>query len=557
MAEVLRNQPEILRKKNELSAAQMRTINSYGSSSRSSKIIDFNPNYEPRIFDAGFTFPQEKLPEHGQQRVTAAELEAIKSGESISPRFQGQPDLTVAELSEAAVELMNSAAWKKLYEDSIPSTEGTNQVTNELEHSYQTYEKLTKRHNIHIPLFDEKVREVVTTIFTRLPKYDAQSVYSILSAGRAYGLFHRFCTQSFPTNIEPILSPPSQRKSLADSLMATFLPQRVKKLKAQFIKLKPKELGPEIKWRAIDKETRIILANEMFGHVFNYLAEHPNEKVVIIEPGGGNAELSTILAKQIASSRVTAGKATILIREYSMEMAEEGMDKIDQLKQQNPNLDLDIEFLIGSAEIPLKAQLAEIKQALADSDEQSLSKFGLDFKMAQRLLDNLKNKKVIGGISTYTAGAMSTEDGLNTTATRIFDNLAREVDARDGHIIINDFAATPPPELTNSPIFNQLDKQMIKFLREASVSFEEAGLSHGLATVYGLWGEGVGHDTRQIWQTYLRLLKDHSPNLTLEANLRPFSLFPLPFNNRYLNIPGFIETTVRCRGRASDSQIRV
>lgn len=111
--------------------------------------------------------------------------------------------------------------------------------------------------------------------------------------------------------------------------------------------------------------------------------------------------------------------------------------------------------------------------------------------------------------------------------------------------------------MVTDPLFSQVDTENVDFLREASKSFEEAGLSHGLATVYGLWGEGVGHDTRQIWQTYLRLLKEHPPGLRVEANLRPFSIFPLPFSSRYLNIPGFIETTILCRGRAKNSQIKV
>ncbi len=554
MAEVLRHQPNIVKDNNQLSAKQIEIINFYHSRS---KTIDFPNEQNSKVFENGLTFSLEQLPAHGQVKITKEELDEIKSAEHISTEFQGQPDLTVSQLSKAALELLNSPAWKKLYEDSIPSTQDTSQLTSDLEHSYKSYEKLAKNHNIHIPLFDENIRKVVTTIFTRLPKYDAESVYSILSAGRAYGLFHRFCTQSFPVNFEPVLSPPSQKRSLADSIMATFLPQRIKKLKTQLIKLDSSTLGPETKWRAIDKETRIVLATEMFTHVRRYLTAHPDEKVVIIEPGGGNAELSSILAEQIAANPATSGKATILIREYSLEMAQEGQEKISSLSQQKPNLDLDIEFLIGSAEIPLVDQLREIKRAIANSNSQTLANFGLDINQATKMLANLEGKKVIGGISTYTAGAMSTEDGTDTTATRIFENLAREVDAQDGHIIINDFAATPPQELMTDPIFTRLDKEKIAFLRNIGDSFKEAGLSHGLATVYGLWGEGVGHDTRQIWQTYLKLLKEKARGLTLDTNLRPFSLFPLPFNNRYLNIPGFIETTVRCRGNAKDSQIEV
>lgn len=548
MVEALRKLPDT----DNLSSRQMDIINSYRH-----RVIDFDPEPGHQLFESGFTFANENLPEHGQIRITQAELEEIKSSEQISAQFQGQPDLTVAELSQAAAELLNSAAWKKLYEDSIPSTEGTVMLTSELEQSYKTYEKLAQKHGVHIPLFDENIRQVVTTIFTRLPKYDAQSVYSILSAGRAYGLFHRFCTQSFPTNFEPVLTKQSQKRSFVDSIMSTFLPLRIKKLKAQLIKIAPDQLSSEVKWRAIDKETRINLANEMFVHVRRYLAQHPHEKVIVIEPGGGNAELSAILAEQIASSPTTAGRVTILVREYSPEMTQEGQDKIKALEDQNSGLNLDIEFLIGSAEIPLATQLDEIKQAIANNDEAALIKKGLTLKKATQLLKKLEGRKVIGGISTYTAGAMSNEDGLDTTTTRIFNNLVDEVDAKDGRVIINDFAAAPPQELITDPLFSQLDTENVEFLREASKSFEEAGLSHGLATVYGLWGEGVGHDTRQIWQTYLRLLKEHPPGLSVEANLRPFSLFPLPFSSRYLNIPGFIETTIRCRGRAKNSQIKV
>lgn len=548
MAEALRKLPDI----GNLSSRQMDIINSYRQ-----RVIDFDPNHGHQLFESGFAFVSENLPEHGQVRITQAELEEIKSSEQISAQFQGQPDLTVAELSQAAAELLNSTAWKKLYEDSIPSTEGTVMLTSELEQSYKTYEKLAQKHGVHIPLFDENIRQVVTTIFTRLPKYDAQSVYSILSAGRAYGLFHRFCTQSFPTNFEPVLTKQSQKRSFVDSIMSTFLPLRIKKLKAQLIKIAPDHLSSEVKWRAIDKETRINLANEMFVHVRRYLAQHPHEKVIVIEPGGGNAELSAILAEQIASSPTTAGRVTILVREYSPEMTLEGQDKIKALEDQSLGLNLDIEFLIGSAEIPLATQLDEIKQAIANNDEAALIKKGLTLEKATQLLKKLEGRKVIGGISTYTAGAMSNEDGLDTTTTRIFNNLVDEVDAKDGRVIINDFAAAPPQELVTDPLFSQVDTENVDFLREASKSFEEAGLSHGLATVYGLWGEGVGHDTRQIWQTYLRLLKEHPPGLRVEANLRPFSIFPLPFSSRYLNIPGFIETTILCRGRAKNSQIKV
>jgi len=548
MTEALRKISDV----GSLSSRQMDIINSYRH-----RVIDFDPEYGHQLFESGFAFANENLPEHGQVRVTQAELEELKSAEPISTQFQGQPDLNVAELSQAAAELLSSAAWKKLYENSIPSTEGTVVLTNELKQSYKTYEKLAQKYNVSIPLFDENIREVVTTIFTRLPKYDAQSVYSILSAGRAYGLFHRFCTQSFPTNFEPVLTKQSQNRSFVDSIMSTFLPLRIKKLKAQLIKIAPNHLSSEVKWRAIDKETRINLANEMFVHVRRYLAQHPNEKVIIIEPGGGNAELSAILAEQIASSPTTAGKVTVLVREYSAEMAEEGQDKIKTLEEQNSGLNLDIEFLIGTAETPLATQLSEIKQAIANNDEAALIKKGSNLERATQLLKKLEGRKIIGGISTYTAGAMSTEDGLDTVTTRIFNNLVDEVDAKDGRVIINDFAAAPPQELITDPLFSHIDKQKVEFLSEASKSFEEAGLSQGLATVYGLWGEGVGHDTRQIWQTYLRLLKEHPPGLSVDANLRPFSLFPLPFSSRYLNIPGFIETTIRCRGRAQDSQIKV
>lgn len=548
MAEALRQIPDI----KQLTSRQIDIINSYKR-----KVIDFNHEHSHPSSEVSFSFSQTELPEHGQVMITQAELDQIKSSEQISPQFQGQPDLTVAELSQAAAELLNSPAWKKLYEDSIPSTKDSETLTSELEHTYKTYEKLAQKHGVSIPLFDENIRRVVATIFTRLPKYDAQSVYSILSAGRAYGLFHRFCTQSFPVNFEPILTQQSQKRSFVDSIMSTFLPYRIKKLKAQLIKLSPNQLGPETKWRAIDKETRINLAQEMFTHVRRYLEKHPQERVIIIEPGGGNAELSVILAEQIANNPITSGKATILVREYSLEMAEEGQEKITNIENQNPDLDLDIEFLIGSADIPLTTQLAEIKQAITENNLPVLEEKGLNLSKAHQLLEKLADRKIIGGISTYTAGAMSNEDGIETTATRVFDNLVSEVDANEGFVIINDFAATPPPELESDPLFAHINVGEISFLREASQSFEDAGLSHGLATVYGLWGEGSGHDTRQIWQTYLKLYKENSPDLTVKSILRPFSLFPLPFSNRYLNIPGFIESTIRCRGRAQNSQIKV
>lgn len=534
----------------ELSAQQMVIIQSYLERDQAQE--DFTDD----LYDTGFDFEVLPIPTHGQEQVAEAVLEKIRQAEKISPEFQGQPDLTVEELSQAALELLNCEAWKALYQDSIPATQEAKELTEELDHFYERHMDMEAKHKISLPLLDQNIRQVVTTIFTRLPKYNADSVYNILSASRAYGLFHRFCTQSFPVGMETALENNGVRKSISESILTLLLPKRMRGLNAQLEKIDSKKLSPETKWRALDKETRIELAQEMFLHVKEYLKTHPDEKVIVIEPGGGNAELSSLLAEQLYSDQDTAGRAQIIVREYSHEMIAEGREKIAQIESASGEKSLPIEFIAGTAEIPLVEHLESIKVAVQQEDELLLTRFGLSLERAKRLLAFVDGAKVIGGISTYTAGAMSQEEGVNTTTTRIFSTLASEVD-QEGLIIINDFAAAPPQELSKDERFSDLNQAKIAQTRKILTSFDQAGLSAGLATVYGLWGKGVGHDTRQIWQTYLKLHQDQELSATIDAKLRPFSLFPLPLYNRYLNIPGFLEATIRCRGKAHDSQLKI
>lgn len=541
-----------------LTQRELLIINSYIDNLARQPNPDVANETRQQIFETGFVFRELTLPQHGEVQISAEALAQIEQSEKISSEFQGQPDLTVAELSKAASELMQSEAWRILYEDSIPSINGTGELTQDFARFYQIYERIAKYQNIDLPLLDENIREVVTTIFTRLPKYNAQSVYSILAASRAYGLFHRFCTQSFPQELETKIVRPD-KKNLAQTIIASFLPHRVKKLQANIEKIDSKQLGPEIKWRAIDKETRINLAQEMFDHVKNFLTKNPDQKVIIVEPGGGNAELSSILAKQLSQDETTKDKAIIIVVEPSEQMVAEGRDKIASLSEKSSTAadgTLPIEFLTSTAETPLTLQLSLIKKAIHDHNQSILDRFGLTLAQAEKLIDFANGALILGGISTYTAGAISQEDGIDTTTCRVFTTLTQEVDSENGLIIINDFAATPPADLEQLDL-EKLDPEHLDYLRKVADSFDETGLTAGLATVYGLWGANRGHDTRQIWQTLLKLYLETKGQVDLEINLRPFSLFPLPLHHRYLSIPGFMEATLRLKGTDTSGPLKL
>jgi hypothetical protein len=494
------------------------------------------------------------LPEHGFLTISDEELSELENGEQIPQEFQGQPDLTIDELSQAAQALLSSPAWEKLYgKESIPADPEALMIVQDLEEFFYKQENSAKKKGIRTPLLDPYIRQVLTTIFSRLPQYDADSVYKILSASRAYGLFHRFCTQSFPTSINNNQIHPHQRK--ITRIFKHFFPNKLGNLQAEVIKIQPDQLGSETLWKANDQETRIRLANEMFVHVQSYLLEHPDEHIIIVEPGGGNAELSVILAQQLAINPITTGKAKIVVREISQEMAEEGKDKIEQIEI-NSDLELDIDYIIGSADHPLREDLFTIQQAINDNNHEILSQFGLSMEEALFIIADTDQRKIIGGISTYTAGAMSRAETSETAATRVFTSLTKEVQSEDGLIIINDFSTIPPDEVISSPSLPKEKRETFRQLKKTDRAFQQSGLNKGLAVAYGLWGTGVGHDIRQIWKVRKQLSTTGIP-VDITTQQRNFALLPTPLPNRYLKIPGFIETTLRCSGTAQDSTIHL
>ncbi|MDH5533075.1 MAG: hypothetical protein OEX81_01470 [Candidatus Pacebacteria bacterium] len=493
------------------------------------------------------------LPDHGYLTISDKEIGDIERNPLLQ-EIQGQLDTNIEGLSLSAQALLKSPAWKKLYENAVPVSSEVQQLILQLDHYHQIQSHNKKNENIFLPLLDPHIREVVVTIFTRLPVYDASSVYRILSAGRIYGLFHRFCTQSVPLSTKNDQYSPQWSTSMFHS----FLP-KLGSLQADIVKINPEKLSKETMWRSNDQETRLRLANEMFDHVKQYIIDHPDEKVTIIEPGGGNAELSVILAHQIAKDPQTKGKANIIIREINHDMAEEGKDKIEQIElEENTDEDfrLDIDYIIGSADKPLQDVLLEIKKALEIQDKEKLSEFGLNIEEAEYLLSEMNDRKVIGGISTYTAGAMSNKNNDRTTATRVFDHLAHDVDAKDGLIIINDFSAVPPDSLLDDKKLTSQQNKQIKYLKKVDKSFQRSGLNKALEVVYGLWGEGVGHDTRQIWKV-LASLKRLGLEVSADPQLRDFAILPTFLDNRYLKMPGFTETTLRCSGLSTNSKISI
>lgn len=483
---------------------------------------------------------------------------------AISEAFRDQQPLTVAQITEAAKELSHSIPFEffmKNYE--ITDKRKIKILVYLLNVFLERLEKQYKIKDIHVPFGDKTVREVLSNIFTNTINLDSKSIYKILSTFNAYALFHSFCTQMVPIGLNFDFAKTRTEKPVkafknARKIMRIF----GKDKDLPFVSAEKNYFSPEQKWLSNDEETRIKIAEEMFQFIKEYLHSHSDENVTIIEPGGGNAEFTAILAQKICEDTITRNRVTIIVKEFSKEMIHEGKNKLDRLKKklaniQGSEIDLGVFFIEGSAETSLNEQLTKIKKLVSlELENELLNQYSLTLTEAIELLKRVIDTKVIGAISTYAFGAMIDPKNPDL-ATNIATRTIRDVSSQ-GKVIFTDFAERPPDQYIldeqNATIKNEIREK-----RKIFDLFANFGFAQGLAINLGFWE----HDVIQIWKILHSLKANFGKQLQVssEIDLKPFALLPLAATEEIVDslaIPGYFEMIMRTNGLGDPtSKIRI
>ncbi len=519
------------------------------------------------------------------------------AGNEIKSEDQGQPDMRVTELGEVAADIRQSNAWEMLFrgakEDKIQLVEDFRVLLKALAVVYP---------GVKVPLFDSNVAEVATKMFSTLPQMDSRRVYEILGAGMIYGAIHRFQVQSMPEGLsvdfgkvvdESGIKPPAYEGLL--KFVPWSFARRVNKMlevgNRAMVAVDEGFLSKETKWRSNDKETRHRLTREMFEHLKKEVSEeqNPDQHFIVLEPGGGNGEGSVPLAEMIADDEKMAGRVTVLVREYELGMIWEGWTKMFLLnlqREKQGKKPIDIEFIRGSAATPVAVQLGEAKALLDQVAEEwktwhqtetggafrvaplaagapsEIRKLHEDFgilypEQGEALLRKLNGSRISGGMSFFTAGAMSTELGDNSIAVQIAKQLRDDVEV-GGLILWNDFADAPDTKFVDG--LTDKTRERVEKMVEIFKAYGKLGFKKGLDRIYKFWGGGLdennpGHDVRQIWQIKEAMEGMDEAGSETEAgvDLKVFSLLPrFKKGNQWVcsAVPGYFELLVRTRGKA-------
>ena len=282
----------------------------------------------------------------------------------------------------------------------------------------------------------------------------------------------------------------------------------------------------------------------MFEFIKEYLLEHPDEIVTIIEPGAGNGEFTGKLAKLIYQDENTRGRVNLVLKEFSKEMSNEGRVKFEKLREElkvADNEQLRINYIGGSADVPLQDQIDDIKQLLQTNQLELLEKkYFLNQEQANKLLNEVKATKVIGAVSTYTFGAMG------KIAPQIARQTIQDV-IKNGKIVFVDFAERPPDEyVNNDPMTNQARKRLRK-LRKIYDTYKSFGFEEGLSINLGFWE----HDVRQVWDILHEVISTKKLKSSSNVDLKPFGFIPIKVdkeNVKAIALPGYFELFIRTEG---------
>lgn len=494
--------------------------------------------------------------------------------EPIGTEYQGQPDMTVSDLGHVARALLESSAWKKLFEGSSKRITPLVDYFNKLiKLMAQVYPKL----GVTVPFFDPDIRKVTTKMFTSMPQMDSSEIYDTLGTGGIYGAVHRFQVQSLPEGLKVDFGTIFSNKyhshfyekllHFVPGKFSNWLREILTVANQTMIEVDEKYLGKETKWRSNDKETRYRLIEEMFNHLKEVVKSEKdnNQRFVVLEPGGGNGEGSVLLAEKIADDPELSGRITILVREYGQGMISEGRTKvflINSDREKNNKKPIDIEFIKGSAIVPVSSQLAKVKKLYHNNNIQELKEdYSLNsLEMTKELLDKVNGARIVGGMSFFTAGAMSTELGENSIAVKIAQQLREDVE-EGGLILWNDFAAAPKTSYINR--LSEETKNQVRRMKEIFDEFGKLGFQEELKQIYKFWGGAIkdnpGHDVRQIWEimTAMETIDNKEESITeTEVNLKPFAILPVykVGGNKWIcyAIPGYFELLVRTKGKGKN-----
>lgn len=519
--------------------------------------LSITPQYGQFI---GFDNPLPPVIDRKREKFSA---EYFGSLDKLAEKFRGQPEMTSTQIEETARAILNNQTFKNLFDNAIPNKNFMlTQLALRLNNLLRIMGPYFKKNAIYFPQQNPSVIELVTKLFTHTLTINSQELYQLLGKAEMYGAFHRFCTQSVPEGLKYNFATFTPAEKTDNKLLPHVLRRILPKgIRTGLVEIDSSHFSKEKKWIANDRETRIKLAHEMREYLIEYIQSHPNQEVSIIEPGGGNAEFSVILAQLLEENEATKRKVNIIIKEFSSQMAQEGKDKIAQIThekmlQGRPQPNYKIHYVGGSAVTPLADQITMISQLVKSGDQVQLqNEFFLTMSEAQKLLLECNNTPVVAAVSTYTFGAMAKH------AVPIVEQTQRDV-IKDGLLLFCDFAERPPYEYSHSPLHTPEEQTELAALIKTYDDFSRLGLIHGLATNYKLWE----HDVMQVWNVYTQLAKqsqniDTTSHVSSTIDLKPFAFLPLKKRGDKITtlvIPGYFEMIIRAQGTGkSDTLITI
>lgn len=489
-----------------------------------------------------------------------ASTERFRSTDKLPVKFRGQPEMTAIQIGETASRILENQTLRNLFTNATRNTDRRlTLLALSLHATLRILSPYYKKEEIFFPQQNPAVIELVTKLFTHTFPVDSATLYQLLGEAEMYGAIHRFCTQTVPEGLSYNFAAENSVNNQINKQLPHSLKRIIPKgIQTGLVEIDSSYFSKEKKWIANDRETRMQLAQEMKAYLVEYLNNNPDKEVSVIEPGGGNAEFSVILAQLLEEDDITRGKVNIIIKELSSQMVQEGKDKIAQITrekqvQSNTSPDYKIHYIGGSAITPLADQINKITQLVASHNEAQLkTEFFISMAEAEKLLQQCTNTPVVAAISTYTFGAM----GENAVA--IVEQTQRDV-IQNGLLLFCDFAERPPHEYSHSPILAQEERDRLATLVKVYDDYSTLGLKQGLATNYALWR----HDVMQIWNVYTQLAKqsqktDSNSAASSTIDLKPFAFLPLKKNKEKITtlvIPGYFEMIIRAKGIGSNDAL--